>query len=101
MLTKIIKMGKNINITILLCFIQVAIISSLNDYLETLTIDYSLINTVNSTVVISQSIDIGPCTCDLTPNTCDYHCCCDTDCPSSITTIWLNDSNHVCLDKSN
>jgi hypothetical protein len=94
-------MGKNIKIAIVLCFFQIAIISCLNEYLNTLSIDYSQINTVNSTVVISQSIDIGPCTCDLTPNTCNYHCCCDPDCPSSIKTLWLNDVNDVCLDKSN
>ena len=93
-------MEKNINISILLWFFQIALITSLNEYLDTLSIDYSLINTVNSTVVISQSIDIGPCTCDLTPNTCDYQCCCDIDCPSSVKTMWLNDPKDVCLDKS-
>ena len=24
--------------------------------------------------------ELGPCTCDLTANLCDLHCCCDTDC---------------------
>jgi hypothetical protein len=71
-----------------------------NYYYQTLTTDYTKLNSLNSTVVISESRDIGTCTCDLTPNTCDYLCCCDIDCPSKITSVWLDDPNNICLDKS-
>ena len=93
-------MGKNTIITVILMIVQIIIISNTNNYLETLKIDYSKINSVNSTVVISESRDIGTCTCDLTPNTCDYLCCCDIECPSDIINTWLDDPNNICLDKS-
>jgi hypothetical protein len=69
-------------------------------YLETLQTSFSKLNNAVSTVVISESIDIGTCTCDLTPNTCDYLCCCDTECPTTITDKWISDPNNICLDKS-
>lgn len=74
-------------------------VNSQNNYFQTLTTDFSLLNSLNSTVVISESKDIGLCTCDLTPNACDYLCCCDPDCPSAITSKWISDSNNICLDK--
>ena len=27
--------------------------------------------------------DLGPCTCDLTRNSCDVNCCCDEDCSAA------------------
>ena len=59
---------------------------------------FNKINNLNSTVMISESKDIGICTCDLTSNTCDYRCCCDKNCPSFITNIW--EINNECLNKS-
>jgi hypothetical protein len=58
------------------------------------------LNSLNTTVVTSESKDIGLCTCDLTPNTCDYLCCCDTDCPTEMSNAWLNNPADVCLNKS-
>ena len=93
-------MGNKMRIAMIIFFIQIIFISNTNNYLETLKIDYNMINSINSTVVISESKDLGTCTCDLTPNTCDYLCCCDTECPSTLTNTWIDDPNNICLDKS-
>lgn len=93
-------MGKYLRIVSIIFFLLLIFINNSNNYFETLKIDFSLINNVNSTVVISESKDLGTCTCDLTPNTCDYLCCCDTECPSDLITTWLDDPNNICLDKS-
>lgn len=74
-------------------------VNAQKNYFNTLATDFSKLNTTYSTTIISQSKDIGVCTCDLTPNSCDYLCCCDQDCPNSITTTWMNDPSNVCLDK--
>ena len=86
--------------SLLLLIIQIIYIYSQQGYYQTLTTDFSKLNTTYSTVVISESKDLGACSCDLTPSACDYLCCCDQDCPSQITTTWINDANNVCLDKS-
>ena len=70
------------------------------NYFKTIQTDFTQINSTFSTVVISESRDLGVCSCDLTPNACDYQCCCDTECPTSIITLWISDPNNVCLDKS-
>lgn len=81
-------------------FWLIDIISNQNDYFKTLTNDFNSINSSTSTVIISESKDLGPCSCDLTPGVCDYLCCCDSDCPEKVTTDWINDSKNICLDKS-
>ncbi len=70
------------------------------DYFSTFQTNYSMINKTYSTVTISESIDIGVCSCDLTPGSCDNLCCCDKDCPEKVTSLWIADQNNVCLDKS-
>ena len=57
------------------------------------------INTVNITTTISKNQDLSKCNCDLTPNTCDYLCCCDTDCSQDIISIWTNMINgcDICI----
>ena len=30
----------------------------------------------------------GECPCDITKNSCDAYCCCDSDCGDKITTFW-------------
>jgi len=42
---------------------------------------------------------MGPCACDLTFNVCDNYCCCDADCPTTLTTIWINGAN-LCENRS-
>lgn len=39
----------------------------------------------------SQYTDPGKCVCDLTKNSCDEYCCCDTDCTSEIISSWDGD----------
>ena len=43
------------------------------------------------------NIELSPCPCDITSETCDYHCCCDSKCDSNMKTLW--DDNNKCLDK--
>ncbi len=75
-------------------------VNNQSDYFKILTTDFSALNTSSSTVVISESKDLGPCACDLTPGVCDYLCCCDADCPQKTTAEWISDSRNICLDKS-
>ena len=35
------------------------------------------------------SVDVGPCTCDLTVGLCDANCCCDSDCSSTDIALWF------------
>ena len=86
--------------SLLILIFQIIYSYSQSNYYSTLTTDFSKLNTTYSSVVISESKDLGACSCDLTPSACDYQCCCDTDCPTTITSIWINDPNNVCLDKS-
>lgn len=39
---------------------------------------------------------MGGCTCDVTLNSCDTYCCCDTDCPSEILNFWNANYNTYC-----
>lgn len=43
---------------------------------------------------------MGPCFCDLKKDICDYHCCCDTDCPSNLVQKWRDNKDNICLDES-
>ena len=55
-------------------------------------------NTIDGeSVPQSESLDIGPCPCDLT-NRCDYRCCCDNDCDDEIEKeYWIG--NDTCINK--
>lgn len=51
------------------------------------------------TTKFSKTLDMGPCTCDLT-NHCDYRCCCDPDCNGDeIVKVWKRKG--ICLNKNN
>jgi hypothetical protein len=95
----IIKMIKFLPIIIF--YSNLILLKTQFNYFSTLETNLSLINGTYSTVVISESKDLGSCTCDLTPDSCDYLCCCDPECPTKITSIWISDPNNICLDKSN
>jgi len=45
------------------------------------TIDPTKVNTEAVTTPVVEDTSMGGCTCDLTLNSCDTYCCCDTDCP--------------------
>jgi hypothetical protein len=52
-------------------------------------IDPSLIDTTKVTNDISvQNSALGGCTCDVTLNSCDAYCCCDTDCSKDVRDYW-------------
>jgi len=53
----------------------------------------------NKTVTFGIEQTVQTCECDVTPNTCDYLCCCDADCPTTLTTIWINGAN-LCENRS-
>lgn len=48
------------------------------------------------TVEVKNNRDLGSCSCDLTLNSCDPSCCCDTDCPQAVLDLWLSDSDAFC-----
>lgn len=35
-----------------------------------------------------MTVDLNICACDVTLNTCDKYCCCDSDCGSAISESW-------------
>ena len=39
-------------------------------------------------IIVSSTEQLGKCNCDITLNSCDSNCCCDTNCASSILTFW-------------
>ena len=43
---------------------------------------------------VSETKDDSDCVCDITANSCDSYCCCDTDCKSSYRTDW-EDIDHA------
>lgn len=47
---------------------------------------------------ISDHMDTVECVCDLTLNSCDSFCCCDSDCTSSIIQKWT-DQDHCAMEK--
>ena len=40
------------------------------------------------TTAQTKNIALGSCPCDLTLNSCDVYCCCDSDCSSEIINFW-------------
>ena len=36
------------------------------------------------------------CACDLTKNSCDAYCCCDTDCEETVLTFWRENYSSYC-----
>ena len=69
-----------------------------NTYLSSVTQDISLMKKDNKSVSDTQ-LEYTQCGCNLTPNSCDFNCCCDLDCPVSLLTKWILDERDSCLDK--
>lgn len=63
------------------------------------TTNFFTLNSQNQTVQADDIANIIQCTCDLTPNTCDFNCCCDLECPVKLLTKWAIDPSNVCQDK--
>ena len=40
------------------------------------------------------------CACDLTKNSCDTYCCCDTDCDNKVLTSWKDNYELFCAKNS-
>ena len=62
-----------------------------------------LINTGQKTVdESSPSINynevnaLDVCACDITKNSCDTYCCCDTDCDNNVLNSWKKNYNIFC-----
>ncbi len=49
-------------------------------------------------ISVSDTADDSDCICDLTKNSCDTYCCCDSDC-GSIKDDWEDDNeeDNLCL----
>lgn len=66
---------------------------------EIITVDYASVSEGNTTVAVSESQDIAPCSCNRTPNLCDVYCCCDLECGDTLINSWKGDlSNNKCSD---
>lgn len=39
---------------------------------------------------------LGSCTCDVTLNSCDAYCCCDTDCEAPVLALWNKYPDQYC-----
>lgn len=52
-------------------------------------IDETLVDTLTETVHYEANTNFKICTCDMTANSCDPHCCCDQDC-SQVSSLNLN-----------
>lgn len=94
-------LNKSIVFSLINFIISLSIISksvSQENYYYTKYESYSNINTT-ATTVTNDSLQQSQCVCDLTPNACDYNCCCDLECPVVLLTQWLLDANNVCIDK--
>ena len=49
---------------------------------------------------VSETKDDSDCVCDITAESCDVYCCCDTDCKSSFRSDWEdldNAEDDLCL----
>lgn len=44
------------------------------------SIDWNKVDLLKSSVNYEANTNYTPCTCDLTSDTCDAFCCCDTKC---------------------
>ena len=55
-----------------------------------------LINTKTSTVSDAEQNAFGQCRCDITLNSCDPYCCCDTDCDADVRKFWIENYNEYC-----
>ena len=49
------------------------------------------------TTHVSDTLDMGPCTCNLSSH-CDFRCCCDADCSENIRREWEN--KNICINKN-
>lgn len=49
----------------------------------------------------SENSDDSDCICDITRNSCDVYCCCDSDCAKSLIKEWdLDDpEDNICLNE--
>lgn len=60
-------------------------------------LDLTLVDTNKVTNDLSvENSALGGCTCDVTLNSCDAYCCCDTDCAAEIRDYWSKNSNSFC-----
>lgn len=90
------------NFILFFLLLKTTLIVSLNIYKEDLLlIDYQKISNTNRTVLTSESKNIAPCSCDITPNTCDKYCCCDIDCSDKLVSEWIDSSENLCLNVNN
>ena len=49
-----------------------------------------------STDVTVKDTALGACICDITSNSCDAYCCCDTDCNPKVLEFWNQNYNTYC-----
>lgn len=78
-------------ITLITCF------ALAKSQLNTLyTIDAALVNAQAITTPVVANTALGQCTCDITLNSCDIYCCCDTDCSATILQFWNSNYQTYC-----
>ena len=60
------------------------------------TVNTDFIDTSATSTSIVAGTAFGTCTCDITSNTCDIYCCCDTDCSAEILDLWKANYDLYC-----
>lgn len=70
-----------------------------NYYTEFIPFNTEEIETTQTTALFSVSKDLANCTCDLQLGICDYHCCCDKDCPDTVLNMWKADEVKNCIEQ--
>ena len=91
----IIKMKIQIvrSIFIMLLYPLITVSKNLYD-LDFLLVNYTSILVNNKTVTTSESKNISPCRCDITPDVCDKFCCCDKNCSEELVQQWSTNTEH-------
>ena len=59
------------------------------------------LNDISLSTPMEATDKFADCTCDITAGGCDFHCCCDPDCPSSLVRFWSTQEGVCKLENQN
>ena len=71
-------------------------IGSVSSQINNLYLISGTVNTNVATTPVTANTGFGTCMCDLTLNSCDVYCCCDTECSTAILNYWNANYNTYC-----
>ena len=80
-----------------LLLLAASILATANALKKKVPIDPALVaDTLTATVSDAELNAFGQCRCDITLNSCDPYCCCDTDCDADVRNFWMENYNEYC-----